>query len=62
MCETYDGCRCQMAVTNAYRQLRERGVSDFNAFDTAAVIYRYHHPDTTVTQARSQIAEWLDRG
>ena len=59
MCEAYRGCRCYRAVTNAYEQLKTRGVTELSAFDTATVIYRFHHPEKTVQQARSQISDWL---
>ena len=62
MCETNEACRCQAAVTRAYHNLRGRGVRDLDAFDTATVIFRFHHPEATVIQARSVVAEWLDDG
>ncbi len=62
MCERNDHCRCQTAVTRAYHSLRGRGVRDLDAFETATVIFRFHHPESTVVQARSMVAEWLDGG
>ena len=60
MCEAANDCRCHLAVTNAYRQLRGRGITDVAAFDTATIIFRFHHPEKTVMQARATVSDWLD--
>lgn len=62
MCETDQNCICQSAVRRAYHQLRGRGVRDLDAFNTATVIFRFHHPEASIIQARSVVAEWLDEG
>jgi hypothetical protein len=62
MCETNESCSCHAAVTRAYHSLRGRGVRDLDAFGTATVIFRFHHPEASLTQARSVVAEWLDGG
>ena len=45
--------------TLQYEQLKGRGVAERSAFETATVIYRFHHPERTVQQARDQVADWL---
>ena len=60
MCETSSNCPCQTAVTNAYRQLVAGGVPDLAAFKTATAVFRSHHPESSVPEARAQISDWLD--
>ena len=59
MCDANIQCQCQIAVKNAYRQLRNDGVADLSAFNTATTIFRYHHPEKTLRQARITVSEWL---
>lgn len=60
MCDQATACGCRIAVTRVYRELRERDIPDISAFDTAATIFRLHHPDVPEGEARFTIAEWLD--
>jgi len=60
MCEKSKNCACRIVVTRAYRELRDRKLPDIQAFDTAARIYRLHHPEVLESDARFTIAEWLD--
>lgn len=53
-------CRCKGAVIRAYRELRERGITDRDAFDSVARIHRFYHPEVSPRQSRFVIAEWLD--
>ena len=53
-------CMCKSAVMRAYRELRERDILDVDAFESAARIFRYHHPEATPRQSRFTVAEWLD--
>jgi hypothetical protein len=52
--------RCERAVVTAYRELRAHGVADLDAFDTCAALYRIHHPDAPLGEARRLVAEWID--
>lgn len=52
--------RCERAVVTAYRELRSRGVSDFDAFRACTTLYRIHHPESSVSEARYLVAEWID--
>ena len=54
------GCVCRVAVTRVYRDLRERNIPEILAFDTAATIFRLHHPDVSERESRFTVAEWLD--
>lgn len=52
--------RCERAVVTAYRELRESGTDDLSAFRTCTILYRVHHPEASVTEARRLVAEWVD--
>ncbi|MFL1462024.1 hypothetical protein ACI6QG_07465 [Roseococcus sp. DSY-14] len=52
--------RCERAVVTAYRELRDVGQSDLAAFQACTTLYRVHHPEASVTEARRLVAEWVD--
>jgi hypothetical protein len=52
--------RCERAVVTAYRELREVGQSDMAAFQACTTLYRVHHPEASITEARRLVAEWVD--
>jgi hypothetical protein len=52
--------RCERAVVTAYRELREQGSPDFSAFGACTALYRIHHPESSVNEARRLVAEWID--
>ncbi len=52
--------RCERAVVTAYRELREAGSEDLAAFQSCTTLYRVHHPEASVTEARRLVAEWID--
>lgn len=52
--------RCERAVVTAYRELREVGTNDFSAFSACTSLYRIHHPESSVDEARRLVAEWVD--
>lgn len=60
MCDLVERCECWTAVTRVFRELKERCVSDKSAFDAAAKVYRYYHPDVSPLDARFTVAEWID--
>jgi hypothetical protein len=60
MCEISGDCACRVAAVNTYIELRGRGVSDANAFDTAMRVLWFHNPDASMSETRLQLAEWLD--
>jgi len=51
---------CERAVVTAYRELRHRGVSDLDAFRACTTLYRIHHPESSPSEARYLVAEWID--
>ena len=56
-CEVGDAC--YRAVTETYRQLRALGESDLVSFQSAAAVYRHHHPEVPVHTAPYFVAEWI---
>jgi hypothetical protein len=52
--------RCERAVVTAYRELRDTGRDDLSAFRACTTLYRVHHPEASVAEARRLVAEWID--
>ncbi|MCS6891357.1 MAG: hypothetical protein RMK64_07585 [Rhodovarius sp.] len=52
--------RCERAVVTAYRELREAGIEDLSAFQACTTLYRVHHPEASLAEARRLVAEWID--
>ncbi|HEX2940135.1 MAG TPA: hypothetical protein VHO91_03745 [Rhodopila sp.] len=52
--------RCERAVVTAYRELRQIGTDDLSAFQACTALYRIHHPEASVNEARRLVAEWID--
>ncbi len=52
--------RCERAVVTAYRELRACGTSDISAFTACTTLYRIHHPEAPLSEARRLVAEWID--
>jgi hypothetical protein len=52
--------RCERAVVTAYRELRVTGADDLSAFRACTTLYRVHHPEASVQEARRLVAEWID--
>jgi hypothetical protein len=58
--ETVITRRCERAVVTAYRELRQVGSDDLSAFKACTALYRIHHPEASVNEARRLVAEWID--
>ena len=52
--------RCERAVVTAYRDLRAHGTDDMGAFQACTSLYRIHHPEASLNEARRLVAEWID--
>jgi hypothetical protein len=52
--------RCERAVVTAYRDLRQLGTADMAAFQACTTLYRIHHPEAPLSEARRLVAEWID--
>jgi streptomycin 6-kinase len=51
---------CERAVVTAYRDLRQIGSDDMAAFRACTMLYRIHHPEASLNEARRLVAEWID--
>ena len=52
--------RCERSVVTAYRELRDLGQTDMAAFQACTTLYRVHHPEASIAEARRLVAEWVD--
>ncbi|MDG6094053.1 hypothetical protein LOC54_02805 [Acetobacter sp. AN02] len=52
--------RCERAVVTAYQELRLTGTDDVAAFNSCTTLYRIHHPEASVSEARRLVSEWID--
>lgn len=52
--------RCERAVITAYTELRQIGTDDLSAFQACTALYRIHHPEASMNEARRLVAEWID--
>ena len=52
--------RCERAVVTAYNELRQIGSDDISAFQACTGLYRIHHPEASLNEARRLVAEWID--
>ena len=57
---SYIARNCERAVITAYGELRSRGSADMDAFQACTTIYRIHHPEASLNEARRLVAEWID--
>ncbi|MDR3538528.1 MAG: hypothetical protein P4L71_18680 [Acetobacteraceae bacterium] len=52
--------RCERAVVTAYSELRQIGTDDMAAFQACTSLYRIHHPEASLNEARMLVAEWIE--
>jgi hypothetical protein len=58
--ESQIGRRCERAVVTAYSELRQIGSDDMSAFQACTALYRIHHPEASISEARRLVSEWID--
>jgi hypothetical protein len=51
---------CERAVVTAYSELRQCGTADIQAFNACTTLYRIHHPEASLNEARRLVSEWID--
>lgn len=51
---------CERAVVTAYTELRRNGRDEISAFASCTTLYRIHHPEAPINEARRLVAEWID--
>lgn len=52
-------CECRAAVLRAFGELRRRKMSEKAAFDSATVIFNFHHPEIPEAEAKNTVSEWI---
>lgn len=52
--------KCERAVITAYLELRDVGTADVTAFHACTTLYRIHHPEASLNEARRLVSEWID--
>ena len=48
--------RCEQAVVTAYAELRGHGSDDMAAFVACTTLYRIHHPEASMNEARRLVS------
>ncbi|MCH4090243.1 hypothetical protein [Acetobacter sp.] len=51
---------CERAVITAYQELKLVGTNDVSAFNACTTLYRIHHPESSLNEARRLVSEWID--
>ncbi len=57
---SYIARNCERAVVTAYLDQRAHGTPDLPAFQACTTLYRIHHPEASLSEARRLVAEWVD--
>ena len=52
-------CRCRNAVMTCYRSMLESGAADSEAANAAFRVYRFHHPEDPLLDARLTVERWI---
>ncbi|MCT6879160.1 MAG: hypothetical protein ACRCVY_00995 [Commensalibacter sp.] len=52
--------KCERSVITAYKELREAGIGEVQAFKSCTTLYRIHHPESSINEARRLVSEWID--
>lgn len=55
-----NGCDCRTAVLRTYGELRKRKISETAALESAAAVFRFHHPEIPAMDAFKTVDEWID--
>ncbi|MEJ0063893.1 MAG: hypothetical protein WDO70_12085 [Alphaproteobacteria bacterium] len=53
---------CMSAVRRAYAELCDTGAADTAAFDVALTVFKWHHPETNLTDAATIVRGWVRQG
>ncbi|MBA5724883.1 hypothetical protein [Bombella favorum] len=54
------GRKCERAVITAYQELHDMGQSEMSIFAACTTLYRIHHPESSLPEARLLVSEWID--
>ena len=59
MSNSENGCECRAAVLRTFGELRKRNMSETAALESAAEVFRFHHPSVPVADALKTVDEWV---
>ena len=54
------GRDCRTAVLRTFDELRKRNMSETAALESAAAVFRFHHPEIPAVEALKTVDEWID--
>jgi hypothetical protein len=54
-----NGCDCRTAVSRTFAELRSRQMSKTAALESAAEVFRFHHPGLPAKDALKTVDEWI---
>lgn len=52
-------CDCRTAVLRTFGELRKRNMSETAALESAAAVFRFHHPKIPAMDAFRTVDEWI---
>lgn len=52
--------RCERSVITAYQELKSAGIDEVQIFESCTNLYRIYHPESSITEARLLVSEWID--
>jgi hypothetical protein len=53
-----NGCDCRTAVVRTFDELRRRNMNKTAALESAAAVFRFHHPGIPAKDALRTVNEW----
>lgn len=53
------GCDCRTAVLRTFDELRKRNMSETAALESAAAVFRFHHPEIPALDAMKTVDDWI---
>ncbi|CAN0592953.1 unnamed protein product [Laminaria digitata] len=55
-----NGCDCRTAVLRTYDELRKRRMNETAALESAATVFRFHHPEVPSLDAMKTVDDWIE--
>lgn len=53
-------CDCRTAVLRTFDELRKRNMSETAALESAAAVFRFHHPEIPAVDALKTVDDWIE--
>lgn len=58
-CSEDEFCVCRDIVRRAHSGMLNKGADTGSAIEAAIRVYRYHHPETGLTESRELVEHWV---